>query len=137
VSNYHIKIFKAEQLGYHISHPKDWKELVLSAAMVLFQSPDGASQVKVEAVGSLPSDGLTPFVDRSLGNDIVYSRQLLTIHGQSAERVVAYSDGMESQKTTFYVNSDHSVFVITGTGEQKAIEMIARSFNAPQLVAQR
>ena len=129
--------FEEAQSGYHISYPVGWDRLTLSTTMTLFQAPDGASKVQVEAVGPLPADGLAPFVDRSLGNDIVYSRQLLTVHGQAAERVVAYSDAVGGQKTTFYINAGDSVFVVTGTGEQMAIEMIARSFNAPQLVAQR
>jgi hypothetical protein len=132
-----MAVFADEQSGYHVSYPLDWEQLALSTSVALFQSPDGASKVKVEAVGPLPADGLAPFVDRSLGDDIVYSRQLLTVHGLPAERVVAYSVAAGSQVTTFYIDQGASVFVVTGNGDQKSIEMIARSFNAPQVVAQR
>lgn len=130
-------IFKDASLGYHLSYPLHWEKERLSSTTALFQSPDGASQVKVEAAGPLPADGLAPFVDRSLGNEILYSRQLLTVHGLPAQRVVAYSRALGQQVTTFYIERDGNVFVVTGTGHQKSIEMIARSFNAPQVVAQR
>jgi hypothetical protein len=105
--------------------------------MTVIQSPDGASSVKVEAVGPLPADGLAAFVDRSLGDEVLFSRQLLTVHGQPAERVVAYSDTANGQVTTFYINANGSVFVITGVGQQKDIELIARSFNGPLELALR
>jgi hypothetical protein len=130
-------VFEDGTFGYHIRYPLDWDKVQLSDYVVSFRSPNGASQVKVEAVGSLPADGLSPFVDRSLGNDIVISRQLLIVHSISAERVVTFSDVIGSQITTFYLDGGESVFVVTGIGEQKAIEMVARSFSIPQLVAQR
>jgi len=59
------------------------------------------------------------------------------VHGLPAERIVAYSDTVGGQITTFYIDNNGTIFTVTGVGEQKAIEMIARSFNAPQVVAQR
>ncbi len=132
-----MALFKEDTLGYHLSYPRGWEKQTLSSTTTLFQAPDGASQVKVEAVGPLPADGLAAFVDRSVTGDMVYSRQLLTVHGLPAQRVVAYSETVEDQVTTFYLELDGNVFVVVGTGQQRPIEMIARSFNAPQLVAQR
>jgi hypothetical protein len=137
VVNEQKAIFKDATLGYHLSYPLHWEKETLSSTTVLFQSPDGTSQVRVEAVGPLPADGLAPFVDRSLGDEIIYSRQLLTVHGLPAERVVAYSEPLGQQVTTFYIELDGNIFLVTGTGYQKSIEMIARSFNAPQVIAQR
>ncbi len=131
-----MAVFQDGQWDYHISYPLNWEQISLSSAVTMFQSPAGDSQVKIEAVGPLPADGLAPFVDRSLGDDIVYSRQLLTVHGLPAERVVAFSEDT-GKITTFYINHGESIFVVTGIGDQKSIEMIARSFNAPQMVAQR
>jgi len=131
-----MALFEAEQ-GYHVSYPVDWKTLTPSTTMSVLKSPDGVSVVKVEAVGPVPADGLAPFVDRSLGSEMVLSRQLLTVHGLPAERIVAYSDTVGGQITTFYIDNNGTIFTVTGVGEQKAIEMIARSFNAPQVVAQR
>lgn len=124
-------LFESQTSGYHLSRPVGWQTSTPSTTLTVIQSPDGASIVKVEAVGPLPADGLAAFVDRSLGNDVVFSRQLLTVHGQPAERVIAYSDRVNSQVTTFYINANGSVFVITGVGQQQAIELIARSFNGP------
>jgi len=130
-------VFVDEKLGYHISYPLDWVKVSVSTTVTLFQSPTGDSQVKVEAVGPLSKDGLGPFVDRSIGNDIVFSRQQLSIHGLPAERVVAFSEVENSPVTTFYLNQQNTVFVIRGAGQQQSIELIARSFNAPQVVAWR
>lgn len=132
-----LAVFTAEESGFHISYPGNWDRLTLSTTTTLLQSPDGASRVQVEDAGPLPADGLAAFVDRSLGSDIIYSRQLLTVHGLPAERVVTYSDTAGSSVTTFYIQLNGSVIVVTGSGEQQAIEMIARSLNAPQLVALR
>lgn len=130
-------VFTNEMYDYHLDYPLGWHVTELSPKTSLFQSPDGESWVEVEAVGILPVDGLAAFVDRSIRDELVMSHQLLTIHGQPAERVVAYSTKLEAQQTSFYIDSDASAFVITGSGEQRLVEMIARSFNAPQLVAQR
>lgn len=130
-------IFDNEVFGYHLSYPVVWKKQELSGNVVVFESPDHTTQVKVEAVGPLPADGLIAFVDRSLGSDILISRQSLTIHSFSAERVIAFSDSVGSQIISFYVDAGDSAYVISGIGEQKAIETIARSFNAPELVVQR
>jgi len=132
-----MAVFTDGELGFHLNYPAGWEQLSLSSSVTLFQSPGGANQVKVEAAGPLSADGLSPFVDRSLGNDIVFSRQLLTVHGLPAERVVVFSEALGNQVTIFYINQGASIFVVTGTGDQKSIEVIARSFNAPQLVAQR
>ena len=129
--------FEDEQFGYHINYPINWETSRLSANVVLFQSVDGVTKVKVEAAGPMPADGLVPFVERSLYNETVVSRQSLTVHGYSAERVVAFADNPGGQKTTFFIEADASAYVITGMGQQSAIEQIARSFNAPQVVAQR
>ena len=130
-------LFADEYFGYHISYPMGWETSQLSANVVLFQSLDGVTQVKVEAAGPMPADGLVPFVDRSLYNDVVLSRQTLTVHGFPAERVVAFADSPGGQKTTFYIEADASAYVITGIGQQSAIEKVARSFNAPLVIAQR
>jgi hypothetical protein len=132
-----IVIFDNEVFDYHLSYPVAWENQQLSGNVVVFQSPDHITQVKVEAVGPLPADGLTAFVDRSLGSDILISRQSLTIHSFSAERVIAFSDNVGGQITSFYVDAGDSAYVISGVGEQKAIEMIARSFNRPELVVQQ
>jgi hypothetical protein len=124
-------------LGYHISYPTSWYKTELSSNVVVIQSGDGATRVKVEIASVLPADSLAGFVDRSLGQDILLTRQLLTIHGLPAERVLVYSDEAGGQVTSFYVDADQMVYVISGSGEQKLIESVARSFNAPQLIAQR
>jgi hypothetical protein len=103
--------------------------------VVIFRAVDGVTRVKVEAVGPIAGDGLAPFVDRSLHNDDVLSRQSLTIHGFNAERVVAFANSPGGQKTTFFIDADDTAYVITGLGQQSLIENIARSFNAPQVVA--
>ena len=131
-----VTVFEAAQLGFHLSYPAAWEVLTPSTAMAVFKSPDGRSLVKVEAVGPLPADGLARFVDRSLGNEVVLSRQLLTVQGLPAERVVTYVDTIGGQVTHFYIDYDQTVFAVTGVGEQRSIELIARSFNAPQAVAQ-
>ena len=132
-----VALFESSELGFHLSYPVAWQTLIPSTTLAVFKSPDGASLVKVEAVGPRPADGLASFVDRSLGHDVVLSRQLLTIHGQPAQRVVAYSELAGGQVTTFYIDVNGSIFVVTGVGEQKSIELIARSFNGPLAVAQK
>lgn len=129
--------FEDAALGYRVNYPQGWDKVEFSNTAVAFQAPDGVTQVKVEAVGPLSEDGLARFVDRSLGNDKVVSRQLLTVHGVPAERVITFSDVLGGQVTSFYLDGGNSTFVITGFGEQKAIELLARSFTMPQLVAQR
>ena len=96
-----MALFESEALGYHLSYPIDWQTSIPSTTMTVIKSADNSSIVKVEAVGPLPADGLAAFVDRSLGDDIVFSRQLLTVHGLPAERVVAYSGAADGQVTTF------------------------------------
>lgn len=130
-------VFADENFGYHLNYPAAWEMTQLSANVVLFHSADGGTKVKVEAAGPMPADGLTPFVDRSLYNEKVLSRQSLTIHGYPAERVIAFANSPGGQKTTFYIEADASAYVITGIGQQSVIEKVARSFNAPQVVAQR
>ncbi len=131
-----MSLFEAANVDYRLSYPTNWDHLALSNAATLFQSPDGDTQVTVELAGPLPADGLNQFVSRSLTPNLrVYSHQLLTIHGLPAERVITFSGETGLQQTTFYISFDDSVVVITGRGEQQPIEMIARSFNAPQLVA--
>lgn len=130
-------LFTNETFDYHLDYPLGWEVIEASAKATLFQAPTGESKVEVEVVGALPPDGLASFVDRSLGDDMIISRQLLTVHGQPAERIVAYSPQIGAQKTSFYIEGQASAFVITGVGEQKPIERMARSFNAPQSVAQR
>ncbi len=132
-----VTVFDNDVFNYHLSYPADWNRQQPSANVVIFQSPNQTTEVKVEAVGPLPADGLTAFVNRSLGQDIVISRQSLTIHNLPAERVLAFSDRIDGQVTTFYLDAGKSAYVITGVGEQKAIEQIVRSFNAPEWVAQQ
>lgn len=129
---YNNKIF-----NYQVNYPLDWTKEQPSANVVVFQSPDHTTQIKVEAVGPLPADGLSAFVERSLGSDVLISRQLLTLHGNSAERVIVFSDRAGGQVTSFYVDAGTSAYVISGVGEQAPIEMLARSFSSPQLVAQQ
>lgn len=129
--------FEDAALGYRINYPQGWDKVEFSDTAISFQSPDGLTQVKLEAAGPLSEDGLARFVDRSLGSDVVVSRQSLTVHGVSAERVITFSDALGGQVTRFYLDAGDSTFVITGFGEQRAIEMLARSFTMPQLVAQR
>ncbi len=123
--------------GYRLSYPANWQKFQLSSTVTLFQTADGVTSVKVEAAGPLPADGLSAFVTRSLGQTVAISRQLLTIHGQPAARVVTLADTPGGQVTTFYVQVNASVYVLTGQGQQVALEKVARSFNAPQAVAQR
>ena len=129
--------FTDELFGYRLSYPADWYKTELSSNVIVFQSTDGATRVRVEVAGPLPGDGLTAFVDRSLVNDIVFTRQSLTIHSLPAERVLVHADGTGSQVTNFYISADGMVYVISGFGEQKLVESVARSFNAPQVVALR
>ncbi|MCL4297644.1 MAG: hypothetical protein KJ077_18025 [Anaerolineae bacterium] len=130
-------VFENTIFNYRLSYPVDWSKEQPSANVVIFQSPDNTTRVKIEAVGPLPAAGLAAFVDRSLGHDILISRQLLTLAGNPAERVIVFSDKVTGQVTSFYVDAGTSAYVISGVGEQTAIEMVARSFNAPQQVAQR
>lgn len=130
-------LYQDANLGYHLSYPAGWKMVPLSANVVLFQAAEGLTQVKVELAGPLSADGLTLFVDRSLATNPVLSRQTLTVHGQPAERVMVFADAAGGQATTFYIQSGTNVYTITGVGQQSAIESVARSFNAPQVVAQR
>ena len=130
-------VFEEQASGYHLTYPYDWDRATVSANVVSFHSPDRTTQVKVEAVGPLPADGLTAFVERTLGNDQALSRQSLTVHGQPAERVITQSPETGDPVTTFFIEAEASAYLIRGVGEQRAIEMIARSFNAPRLVAQR
>lgn len=130
-------LFTDELFGYNISYPTDWLKTELSSNVVVLQSADGATRVKIEVASVLPADGLAGFVERSLGNDVVITRQQLTIHGLTAERVLLVSETAGSQVTNFYINADNLVYVISGSGQQKLIETVARSFNAPQAVALR
>ena len=127
--------FTDQLFGYRISYPANWLKTALSSNVVAFQAPNGATRVKVEVAGTLPVDGLTAFVDRSLGQNILMTRQSLTIHSLPAERVVVYSDTVGETVTNFYINADNMVYVISGSGEQQLIESVARSFNAPQVIA--
>ena len=127
--------FVDNTFGYYLNYPADWSEKDLSSNVVIFHAFDGATRVKVEVAGVLPVDGLSGFVDRSLGQDIVLTRQLLTIHGLTAERVLFYSDTAGGKITTFYVSADNMVYVISGSGDEAQVEVIARSFNAPQVIA--
>jgi hypothetical protein len=131
------EVYNNDVFNYHLNYPMDWTTQQPSANVVVFESADSATQVRVEAVGPLPADGLKAFVDRSLGQDILISRQLLRLHDLPAERVIVFSDQTGGQIISFYVDAGTSAYVISGTGEQADIEMIARSFNAPELVAQR
>lgn len=126
-----------EVFGYHISYPHNWNRVNVSTNVVTFQSSQSGTEVTVETGGPLPADGLAAFVDRNLGNHMVISRQLLTIHSLPAERIIVYSTETQGQETIFFIESDASVYIISGVGEQKLIEMVARSFSNPQLVAQR
>jgi hypothetical protein len=47
-------LFQSQASGYHLSRPVGWQTSTPSTTMTVIQSPDGASSVKVEAVGPLP-----------------------------------------------------------------------------------
>jgi hypothetical protein len=123
-------------LGYSVSYPADWHKMTLSSSVVWFQSVDTETHVKIEVAGALPTDGLSRFIDRSLGQDILLTRQSLTIHGHPAERLQLFSDEVGGQLTRFYIQADEMIYLIAGSGEQKLIERVARSFSAPQPIAQ-
>lgn len=128
-------IYRDQNWNFHLRYPAGWERLTLSDSLTLFQSPDGESRIRVEAAGPVPLDGLSGFVDRSLGQAMVYSRQQLTVYGAPAERVVTVDGG--SMETSFYINWNGTIFVVSGVGQQQAIELAARSFNAPLQVALR
>jgi hypothetical protein len=127
--------FADDLFSYHLVYPLGWEADRIAGNQVVFRSPDGSASVTVEAVGPL-AEKLTTFANRSLGDNIVISRQSLTVHGLPAERVIAYSDEAGSQVTLFFIDAGSSAYVLTGVGEQQAVEMIARSFNSPELVVQ-
>jgi hypothetical protein len=129
--------FVDQIFGYDLDYPADWLKTELSSNVVIFHSVDGATRVKVEVAGVLPADGLAGFVDRSLGKDIVLTRQMLTIHGLAAERVLVYSDTAGSKITTFYISGHEMVYIISGAGEENLVEAVARSFSTPRAVALR
>lgn len=132
-----LTLFENDEFGYQVDYPAYWQTMHESGKVTLFQSPDGASRVTIEVVGPLPAEGLSSWVDRSLAEHKVLTRQLLTVQGASAERLIVFSDKAGKQQTNFYIDTGVSAYLITGVGEQAAIEGIARSFTAPQLVAQR
>jgi hypothetical protein len=78
-------VFVDNLFGYHISYPADWLKTELSSDVVILRSAGGTSQVKIEIAGVLPADGLAAFVDRSQGQEILLTRQSLTIHGFPAQ----------------------------------------------------
>ncbi len=123
--------------GFDIRYPAHWVKQELSSKIVILQAADESTQLKIEAAGLLPADGLTGFVNRSLGSDIVLTRQQLTIHGLPTERILLFSNGSGGQVTKFFINANSDVYVISGAGQQKSIEAVARSFNAPQEIALR
>lgn len=114
-------IFTDENFDYELRYPLGWYEAQLQPNKAAFLSPDGQTHVTVEAVGPL-AEPLAALVDRHIGDEPVFSHQMLTINGLAARRVVT------DQATTFYVDADSSAYVISGSGEQQAIEMIARTF---------
>jgi hypothetical protein len=132
-----FSVYENSWFNYRVNYPGGWLKQEPSTNVVILQAPNLGTEVKVEAVGPLPADGLTPFVDRSLGADEVISRQLLTIQGYTAERVITIAASTGRQETTFYVDAGQSAYVISGFGEQKAIEQIARSFSPAEAVAQQ
>ena len=129
------ELFADDAFGYHLVYPLGWRVDRPAPNRVSFRAPDGTATVLVEAVGRLAADGLAGFTNRSLDNYIVLSRQSLVVHGLPAERVQAYSDKAGGQVTLFFIDAGQSGYVLTGTGEQKALEVIARSFNSPQPLA--
>ncbi len=130
-------LFEDDDFDYHVSYPAGWDMLELSSDVVFFQSVDGVTRVKVEVVGAISVDGLAAFVERSLAGEQILSRQLLTIHGLPAQRVITFADSPGGQKTSFFIDAGETAYLITGTGQQPLIESVARSFNAPQVVALR
>jgi hypothetical protein len=127
--------FFDDTFGYVLNYPANWAIKELSSNVVIFHAFDGSTRVKVEVAGVLPVDGLAGFVERSLGQDIVLTRQMLTIHGRAAERVLLYSDTAGGKITTFYISADNMVYVISGSGDEAQVEAVARSFNTPQVIA--
>lgn len=130
-------LYTHSAFDYHLDYPRGWDVSQPATNRVLFESPEKTSRVEVEAVGPLPVEELAAFVERSIGETMVISHQTLTIHNQPAERIVAYSEELGTQETSFFIAAESSAVVITGVGEQRPIEMIARSFNGPQAVALR
>jgi hypothetical protein len=116
--------------GYQISYPASWKITILSPDAVHFQAADGFTRVTLEMAGSLPPDGLTEFINRSLSNNEFTNRQSLTINGFSAERILTNAGEAGKQVTHFYISLNSTVYTITGVGEQALIEQVARSFNS-------
>lgn len=131
------ELFADDTFDYHLVYPLGWEVDRPAPNRVSFRAPDGTAEVLVEAVGPLAADGLAGFVNRSLDHHIVLSRQSLAVHGLPAERILAYSDQAGGQVTLFFIDAGRSAYVLTGTGQQQALEMIARSFNNPQPLALR
>lgn len=129
------ELFTDDTFNYHLVYPLGWEVDRPAPNRVFFRAPDGTAEVLVEAVGPLAADGLAGFVNRSLDNYIVLSRQALAVHGLPAERILAYSDQASGQVTLFFIDAGRSAYVLTGTGQQQALEVIARSFNSPQPLA--
>ncbi len=124
------------QFGYQIHYFENWQQNEVAPNQVALASPDGKSVLTVEAVGPL-TDGLSAWVDRSLGEDMILTRQLLTVQGLEAERLIVLSEATGEQQTKFFIASEDSAFLLVGTGEQKSIELIARSFQNSEFLALR
>jgi hypothetical protein len=129
--------FENNKFGYQVDYPINWEMIDESARVTLFQSGDGSSQVSIEVIGPLSAEGLSTWVDRSSAQDKVLTRQLLTVQGATAERLIVLSAETGVQQTDFYIDTGESAYLISGVGEQAAIEGIARSFTVPQVEAQR
>ncbi len=130
-------VFDHQIFDYNLVYPLGWDMVEVTGSRLMFRSPDKTTEVTIEAIGPLPAGDLTAFVNNSLADDIIISRQSLTVHGMPAERVLAHSDKVGGRVTYFFIDGGEMAYLVSGTGEQKPVEMIARSFNSPQPIAQR
>ena len=123
------RYFEHNVFGYVLNYPADWDITISSENTVVFQSPDKNTRVDVTMAGVVPADGLNGFVNQELAQGNPSSRYSLTINGFAAEHVLLEPVGAESRLVNVYIEFDNTIIVISGTGHQKLIENIARSFN--------
>jgi len=121
--------FQDEIFGYQVNYPATWQVEQIAPNEVVFKSLADQAQVTVVAVGLLTNNDLASYVSNYTANETIITRQLLTINGFSAERVILYSDISGEQQTKFFLNTETSAYVIIGTGNRTITELIAQSLN--------
>lgn len=119
-----VQVYEDAIFGYQVSYPVGWDVFELRPNVMALMGTHALYPVQIEVVGPLAED-LTTFVNRSLGDTPVITRQDLTIHGATAQRIIT------RDSTTFYINTAESAYIVSSMGEPQAVEMIARSFTAP------